>query len=471
MIKRKIKIMAALLSVCVSLSIVFPLNNTYVQAVENAVTQGSNEVSLYKNVNTYTFGNNLIKRSFNISDGKLKTENITNYRTGENATVFVPNEGSQEFVINTLDNGSTAKSVIRPVKKLTNNGWTIESDSVATNEGANGGSADKMFDGNNDTYYHSKYIEASENEHKYPHNVYVDLKEVKNIKSIRYQQRVDEEGNPTVSGHVKTFKIYAADSMDALKNTTTPAYTGTFEDIKENYINLNGDGVTTQFIRIEFTEGYEPSDPKVNKNVACASEFDFYEDKSVNFDTNITKINSSDLILKGEPIEKDISNGKTLTFEFKPITVRGVDYTISEVITMYNGESFMRKHLEISVPEEQAANAKIDYIDLENMNINSNDLKANEHWTIPEQSNNSWMANMKGDYLELGQPYYLAAMYFGSEFPQTENKIRNGRILENRYDEDIVVFINSKEEVLAIYKVYDKDNTKVKPIKVISGIK
>lgn len=48
-----------------------------------------------------------------------------------------------------------------------------------------------------------------------------------------------------------------------------------------------------------------------------------------------------------------------------------------------------------------------------------------------------------------------------------ENKILNGRILENRYDTEKVVFINSSEEVLAIYGVYDKDNTKVKPIKVI----
>lgn len=52
-----------------------------------------------------------------------------------------------------------------------------------------------------------------------------------------------------------------------------------------------------------------------------------------------------------------------------------------------------------------------------------------------------------------------------------ENKIRNGRILENRYDEDVIVFINEHEEVLAIYKVYDKDNTKVKPIKVLKGVK
>lgn len=64
---------------------------------------------------------------------------------------------------------------------------------------------------------------------------------------------------------------------------------------------------------------------------------------------------------------------------------------------------------------------------------------------------------------------------FGYKFVKVdsyiENKIRNGRILENRYDEYVIVFINSNDEVLAIYKVYEKDNTKVKPIKVISGVK
>ena len=47
-----------------------------------------------------------------------------------------------------------------------------------------------------------------------------------------------------------------------------------------------------------------------------------------------------------------------------------------------------------------------------------------------------------------------------------ENKILNGRILDNRYNDEKIVFINSNDEVLAIYKVYDKDNSKIKPIKV-----
>lgn len=45
-------------------------------------------------------------------------------------------------------------------------------------------------------------------------------------------------------------------------------------------------------------------------------------------------------------------------------------------------------------------------------------------------------------------------------------KISNGRILENRYENDIIVFIDEKDEVLAIYKVYEKDSSKIKPIKV-----
>lgn len=48
-----------------------------------------------------------------------------------------------------------------------------------------------------------------------------------------------------------------------------------------------------------------------------------------------------------------------------------------------------------------------------------------------------------------------------------EKKVLNGCILDNKYDSDVLVFENSRGEVLAMYKVYDKDNTKIKPIKVL----
>lgn len=49
-----------------------------------------------------------------------------------------------------------------------------------------------------------------------------------------------------------------------------------------------------------------------------------------------------------------------------------------------------------------------------------------------------------------------------------ENKIKNGRILENRYNDEKIVFINKNKKVLAIYEIYNKDKTKIKPSKVFN---
>ena len=49
------------------------------------------------------------------------------------------------------------------------------------------------------------------------------------------------------------------------------------------------------------------------------------------------------------------------------------------------------------------------------------------------------------------------------------NKIRNGQILENRYKSDLVMFIYN-DKLLAIYKIYDRDNSKMKPYKMFGGI-
>ena len=47
-----------------------------------------------------------------------------------------------------------------------------------------------------------------------------------------------------------------------------------------------------------------------------------------------------------------------------------------------------------------------------------------------------------------------------------ENKIKNGQLLENRYDSEKILFINQKDEVLAIYEIYEKDSNKIKPWKM-----
>lgn len=47
------------------------------------------------------------------------------------------------------------------------------------------------------------------------------------------------------------------------------------------------------------------------------------------------------------------------------------------------------------------------------------------------------------------------------------NKISHGTLLDNVYNLDIVVFINKQNQVLAVYKKYDKDITKIKPLHVL----
>lgn len=48
--------------------------------------------------------------------------------------------------------------------------------------------------------------------------------------------------------------------------------------------------------------------------------------------------------------------------------------------------------------------------------------------------------------------------------------ILNGKIIDNIYNSDKVVFIDNNDLVLAIYKKYEKDDTKMKPDMVLGGI-
>ena len=49
--------------------------------------------------------------------------------------------------------------------------------------------------------------------------------------------------------------------------------------------------------------------------------------------------------------------------------------------------------------------------------------------------------------------------------------ILNGKILQNVYQSEKIVFLDEEENVLAIYKIYDKDNSKIKPEVMLGGIK
>lgn len=48
-----------------------------------------------------------------------------------------------------------------------------------------------------------------------------------------------------------------------------------------------------------------------------------------------------------------------------------------------------------------------------------------------------------------------------------KNKVLNGRILDNRYSNERIAFIDKNDMLLGLYKPYEKDIKKIKPIKII----
>lgn len=416
----------AFMALCMSCGSIMPLSSTYVQAQENVAENEQNGiVSLSQNENQYTFGNEYITRTFSLTNGKLKTEKITNYRTGQTPKVLTP-ASSEEFVIKTLPKEIEGKSKVNV------------NDVVGTGEGKISNLTDQVLSSDvPSNFWASKdannYVDGSEL------SIEIAIGSKEEVKKFKYVPRFDNSARWNCTGRVEEAQLFYFDDES-----------NSWKQIGSTYkMNVEGETViefekpiSTSKIKFVATKTYHwqngtNGQPDNRNKVMSASEIDLLGDENNSLLDRTRKeeaqiLKSSDLEVDGEPTLTESNGVKILTFAFKPKEVSGVDYTIKEVITFKDGDSFMRKHLEISVPEAEANNVKIDYIDLENMDFAEEDASVNgklgdktqNYWTIPELKDNPDMANMKGDYLELGQPYYVGAMYWGCEFPQSENKIR-----------------------------------------------
>ena len=157
---------------------------------------------------------------------------------------------------------------------------------------------------------------------------------------------------------------------------------------------------------------------------------DLYAEKWVEPVKSDMFLKSSELKLDGKPVVSDTSatinkqqkTGKKLSFKFKPVEFNGATYTVTENIVAYNGDHYMRKYLEISVPEEDKLDAEIDYIDLESLNVTN----SKGQWTIPTDQ-----GSIVGTPMEraiIGQPFYADGMFFGCEFPAADTQIIASRM-------------------------------------------
>lgn len=76
-----------------------------------------------------------------------------------------------------------------------------------------------------------------------------------------------------------------------------------------------------------------------------------------------------------------------------------------------------------------------------------------------------------GNYKLINLGTFFKNMYRVNVDEDLKKAVLNGAILDNIYGVDQVLFVDHDGLVLALYHVYDKDNSKIKPYKMFGGIK
>lgn len=385
-------------------------------------------VSVTTDADSITIGNGYISRTFSTAEDKLTTVNITNKRTDGAPTVFTPGEGSAEFKLR----------VVNVVPALDRTGWTATADSFHNATGNSDGNAPNLIDGNASSIWHTKYDAVTGNEdcrETFPYSVAVNLGKPTTFRCFSWTPRQD---NTNTNASVKDYDFYYSTSATALAidaaNSDDPAAgwkllkSGTFgnntDDTKKdiNYVGLDAPCTATQ-VKLVAKNAVNGG------SYTSGAEFNLHAEKdpAAGLDGS-REFSAGDLTLDGAPTVENTNatingvakNGRKVTFRFAPFTFRNVEYTITENVVMYDGDHFMRKYLEISVPEAQKTNAAIDYIDLESLVTGAGDAT----WTIPTDAGG--IVQMDQYRANLGQPIYIQGMFFGCEFPVADNQIVDG---------------------------------------------
>ncbi len=363
-------------------------------------------VSVTTDGDSLTIGNGYISRTFSTAENKLATVNLTNKRTDGAPTVFTPGEGSEEFKLR----------VVNTVPALDRAGWTARADSYQNETGPSDGNAPNLIDGNTGSIWHTKYDDSGHGTTSTPYNVIFDLGKSTTFQCFSWTQR-SAGGN---NGRTKDFTLYYSDSATALDFDAagwTELKSGQFQQKGTTYVPLDAPCAARQLKLVSKTHW---------ANHAGGAEFNLHAEKDPTAGlTGSREFSAGELTLDGAPtvettnatINGAAKTGQKVTFRFAPFTFRNVEYTITENVVMYDGDHFMRKYLEISVPEAQKKNAVIDYIDLESLVTNSSDAT----WTIPTDAGG--IVQMEQFKANLGQPIYIQGMFFGCEFPVADNEI------------------------------------------------
>ena len=210
-------------------------------------------------------------------------------------------------------------------------------DSVENPSGDSDGPAQNLLDGRLESIWHTNYPGGNgTGDMAYPYEVVIDLAGSKTFSCFSYTPR--QQGEDT-NGNIKGYEFwYTTDGTNWVK-----AVEGDFkyEGVNPIYVNLDN-AVTATKVKLVATSA------KNGQSFAGGAEFNLHADKAP-VATNDREFAASALELAGEPVIADTTatinkvekTGKMITFNFKPYEFKGVTYTISEVIVMYDGDHFM----------------------------------------------------------------------------------------------------------------------------------
>ena len=102
-----------------------------------------------------------------------------------------------------------------------------------------------------------------------------------------------------------------------------------------------------------------------------------------------------------------------------------------------------------------------------NINLSMSDLIRTKQGKFTIE-NSYTIEDIRNDKYELIKTYKVLDDYEIVKVDDfIKNKVLNGRILENRYKSEKIAFIDKDENLLGLYKIYDKDNKRIKPTKIM----
>lgn len=176
--------------------------------------------------------------------------------------------------------------------------------------------------------------------------------------------------------------------------------------IERRFSTENNKLVTTEIIN-KWVDG-----SKTLKFKKFSAEFfvAFKRKKLFGFATDF--LSSNDLTLDNVNVFK-----RRVEFIFKPYAYNGARITFIVNVEIEDDKHYMHKYIEMMVDADRQHLVTIDYIDCEHICIDN----LEQMWTIGDVDK----AHISGFHASLGQPFYMNGLFFGSEFPLTETKIRD----------------------------------------------